>query len=139
MATETYRERRFHDTEDRSFLYYLTGTFARLLFALPFMVFGINHFVQGSAMAGGVPVPGGVFWVYFIGLCLVAASIAITFNVLRTWAGIALAALLMTFVLTMHLPAVLADGMAAMNSVIALLKDTSLAGAALYFAGRPHR
>lgn len=139
MATETYRDRRFYDTEENSFLYYLTGPFARFLYALPFLVFGINHFAQGEAMAGMVPVPGGVFWIYLVGACLIAASIAIAFNVLRTWAGIGLAALLLTFVFLIHLPPILAEGMSAMNSVTGLLKDSSLAGAALYFAGHPHK
>ena len=38
----------------------------RILFALPFAVFGLMHFMAGGDMAGMVPSwgPGGGFWVY---------------------------------------------------------------------------
>ena len=51
----------------------------RLLFSLPFIVLGSMHFVNGPAMVGLVPsyVPGGIFWVYVTGACLVAAGISL--------------------------------------------------------------
>lgn len=55
----------------------LTSTVARILFALPFLVFGLMHFVGADSMAGMVPVPGGVFWVYLTGVAMVAAAVAI--------------------------------------------------------------
>ncbi len=39
----------------------LTGTVARLIFAIPFGIFGLLHLMSGSKMAGMVPLPGGVF------------------------------------------------------------------------------
>ncbi len=39
-----------------SFLF-VTRTVARVLFALPFIVSGILHFVSGAKMAAAVPVP----------------------------------------------------------------------------------
>ena len=47
------------------------------LFALPMAVFGIMHFMAGEAMAGMVPIPGGVIWVYLTGAALIAAAVAI--------------------------------------------------------------
>ena len=51
----------------------------RILFALPFAVFGLMHFMAAGDMAGMVPswVPGGVFWIYLTGLALIAATVAI--------------------------------------------------------------
>ena len=36
----------------------ITTTVARILFALPFALFGISHLLNGAAMAAHVPVPG---------------------------------------------------------------------------------
>ena len=42
----------------------LTTTVARYVFAIPFGIFGLFHFMNASQMAGMVPLPGGVVWVY---------------------------------------------------------------------------
>jgi len=139
MATETIDRPQTERTEENTFLHVLTGPFARILYSLPFLIFGINHFAQPQNLAPAVPVPGEMFWVYFVGACLIAAGIAIIANRLRLIAGVLLSALLMTFVLTIHVPAILAEGMAATQAVVNLLKDSALAGAALYLAGHPHR
>lgn len=141
MATHTYDEvhRSPHLGERNSFIQTLTGTVARFVFALPFLLFGLNHFVNAEQMVPMVPIPGGFFWIYLTGAALMGAAVALMFNKLRLWAGIGLAVLLATFALGVHLPVVLAEGAAAMDSVVALLKDTALAGAALYLAGHPHR
>jgi uncharacterized membrane protein len=57
----------------------LTTTVARVLFALPFGIFGLLHFMGGQNMAGMVPawIPGGVFWVYLTGLAHIAATVSI--------------------------------------------------------------
>jgi hypothetical protein len=70
----------------------LTTTIARVLFALPFALFGISHLFNGRAMAGYVPVPGGIFWVYFTGLAMIAASIGLLTKILGKWAALGLAA-----------------------------------------------
>src|ERR1043166_5960693 len=64
-------------TGPSSLLDALTTKVARAAFALPFAVFGLFHFVNANAMAGFVPVPGGVFWVYFTGAALVAGAVGI--------------------------------------------------------------
>ena len=111
----------------------LTTTVARVLFALPFAIFGISHFMNASAMAGVVPawVPGGIAWVYITGLALIAASVSIITKRQGALACKLLALLLASFILTIHLPALGSSQMAIIN----LLKDMALAGAALHFAG----
>src|SRR5258708_24216225 len=92
------------ETEGDSAMKTLTTTLGRVLFALPFAIFGLSHFFEARAMAGYVPVPGGVFWVYFTGLALIAGSIGILTKIMGKWAALGLAALLATFILTIHLP-----------------------------------
>lgn len=113
---------------------FLTKTIGRYLFAIPFFVFGILHFMNANAMAAMIPhwLPGAVFWVILTGLGLIAAAIAIIIKVWDYLAAILLGVMLLSFVLLIHLPGTLADPQAAMGQ---LLKDTSLAGAAWMYAG----
>jgi uncharacterized membrane protein YphA (DoxX/SURF4 family) len=112
----------------------LTTTVARLLYAIPMAFFGILHLMNGADMSGMVPsfIPGGVFWVYLTGLALISAAVSIIIQKKARLACLLLAAMLIVFVLTMHLPGLGTDMQASMPN---LLKDTALAGAALSFAG----
>ena len=111
----------------------LTTTVARYVFAIPFGIFGLFHFLNASQMAGMVPIPGGVIWVYLTGVALLAACISIIIQKYTRWACLLLALLLIIFVLTIHLPGVL-DAATRDASMPSLLKDTALAGGALILA-----
>ncbi len=116
----------------------LTTTVARILFAVPFLVFGLVHFMKGSQMAGYVPsfIPGGVFWVYLVGLALIAAAVSILIQKKAKLACLLLAILLMIFVLTIHIPGLFSDNpMQAQLAMTMMLKDLALSGAALFFSG----
>lgn len=52
----------------------------RYIFTIPLIMFGVNHLTQADMMAGMVPVPGGVFWVYFTGVAMLAAAVAMITN-----------------------------------------------------------
>ena len=112
----------------------LTTTGARILFAVPMAIFGIFHFMGANDMAGMVPsfIPGGIFWVYLTGLGLILAAVAILIQKKARLACLLLAAMLIIFVLTIHLPGLSENMQASMPS---LLKDAALAGGALCFAG----
>jgi len=116
----------------------LTTTVARYLYAIPFGIFGVMHFINGSEMAGYVPsfIPGGVFWVYLVGVCLIAACASIIIGKYTKLACLLLALLLIIFVLTMHLPGLIgaADDAAMAAAMSSLLKDSALAGGALILA-----
>ncbi len=109
-------------------------TIGRVIFAVPFAIFGLMHIMKANAMAGMVPsfIPGGVFWVYLTGLALLAASVSIITKKQIVLASILLSSLLFIFVLTIHLPALIGGNQMAMSG---LLKDIGLGGAALYIAG----
>ena len=111
----------------------LTNT-GRILFALPFAIFGLMHFMAAGDMAGLVPswVPGGVFWVYLTGLALIAATIAIIAKKHISLAALLLGILMFVFVLTIHLPGVMGGNQMSMSG---LLKDFALGGAAFMISG----
>lgn len=117
----------------------LTGTVARVLYALPFGVFGIIHFIQGSNMAGIVPIPfAQTFWVYLVGVALILACISFLIEKQVRLAGILLGIMLLIFVLSISLPGLIAadSAQAMQQNMSRLLKDTALAGAAWYIAGQ---
>ena len=110
----------------------------RIFLAIPFLVFGLLHFMGADQMAGMVPawVPGGVFWVYFTGAAQVAAGGAFLTGKKMKLAGQLTALMVLTFILTIHLPGLMgaADAAAGQMSLMALLKDCGLIGGALLAA-----
>lgn len=107
-------------------------TVGRYLFAIPMAVFGVFHFMNGEAMAGMVPIPGGVLWIYVTGVALLAAAVAIMTGKMATLACQLLAVFLLLTAFTVHLPAVLGGDQ---NAVSQVLKDVALAGGALVLSG----
>jgi len=113
-------------------------TLARVLFGLPFGVFGLLHFMAGPQMAVMVPgiFPGsGAMWVYLAGIVLLAGSLSLLFNKYVMYGAGALAALMLIFVLTIHIPGVMNEA-SRQIAMPGLLKDTALMGGALMFALR---
>ncbi len=104
----------------------------RLLYGLVFIVFGLNHFINVSALSGIVPIPGGAFWVYVTGLAILAAAIAILTGKQARLACQLLGILLFIFALTIHLPAMINQGV--MAGLSNFLKDTALGAAAWVIA-----
>lgn len=110
----------------------------KILYAVPFAIFGLGHLASGDSMAAMVPsfVPGGVFWVYFTGVAMLAAAASILIDKYTKLSGILLAALLIIFVVTVFAPGMASDNeQVKQMSFIGLMKDLSLAGAALLIAG----
>ena len=115
----------------------MKSTIGRLMFAITLLIFGVLHFMNAANMGGMVPswIPGGEFWVYFTGAAFIAASISLIILKKASLATLLLAIMLLVFVLTIHLPAVLGGDQMAMTN---LLKDIALAGAALFMSGQLH-
>lgn len=111
----------------------------RMMFAIPFLAFGVMHLLNADAMAGMVPsyVPGGVIWIYLTGLALVAAAVSIISKKMIKIATLLLGILMVIFVLTLHLPGLSSpDQNMKMMSMSGVLKDLGLAGAAFMIAGQ---
>lgn len=108
------------------------------LLSLVMIVFGIYHFLQPKMMLVYVPdfMPGGILWVYLTGAAFIMAALAFMTNRMVKLAGYLLAALLLVFVLTIHLPNYLNAGDVELQqqAFVSLLKDTALMGFALFIA-----
>ncbi|TVR78243.1 MAG: DoxX family protein [Saprospirales bacterium] len=99
----------------------------RYLFAIPMAVFGIFHFMSANDMAGMVPLPGGVVWVYLTGLALILAAVSIIIRKHDRLACFLLGIMLLIFALSIHLPGFLEGDQ---GSTANFLKDIALAGGA---------
>ncbi|HEY5039587.1 MAG TPA: DoxX family protein, partial [bacterium] len=57
----------------------LTGMLGRVMYAFPFLGFGAGHLMNAGQMGGMVPafIPGGIFWIYFTGVAMILAALAI--------------------------------------------------------------
>lgn len=104
----------------------------RFLYAIPMAGFGALHFMMGEAMAGMVPIPGGVIWVYITGVALLAAATSIIAGRHAVLATRLLGLMLLIFAISIHLMALVGGDQAAMSNV---LKDTALAGGAFILSG----
>ncbi len=113
----------------------LTGRLAKIIFALPFGVFGIFHLMNTGMLAQYVldGWPAANVLVIVSGLAMLAAAIAIITGIMARLASLLLALLLLIYVLGIHLPAMGADETGSVMSN--LLKDFSLMGGALMAAG----
>jgi uncharacterized membrane protein len=82
-----------------------------LCFAAPLAVFGAEHFSAAQGIAQGVPkfMPWHLFWAYFVGCALIAASLSITTKILVQWSGLLFGCMMFLFVAMMDIPGTLAD------------------------------
>lgn len=112
-------------------------TIGRILYALPFAVFGINHFISIDFYMGMVSsfIPTGPFTIILTGLLMLAAAISIITKKFIKPATLLLSVLLLIFILTIHLPALISGEVDSSLVMIELLKDTSLMGGSLFIAG----
>ncbi|HOW40103.1 MAG TPA: hypothetical protein PL123_06130 [Bacteroidales bacterium] len=108
----------------------------RILFALPFAIFGINHFIMLDYYLGLITsfIPLGAYTIILTGLMLIAVSISIIVKKFIKISTIILAILLCLFILTIHIPHLI-NGNEQTVTLIALLKDISLMGGSLMIAG----
>jgi len=111
-------------------------TIGRILFAVPFALFGINHFLQTDYYLGMLTsfVPLGAYTIILTGIMLIVASISIITRKFVKFSTIMLAVLLFIFIITIHIPHLLTDSDKTVT-LIALLKDISLMGGSLMIAG----
>jgi uncharacterized membrane protein YphA (DoxX/SURF4 family) len=111
-------------------------TIGRILFAVPFGILGINHFIMRDYYLGMLTsfVPGMGFTLLLVGLALIAVCVCLLINRFVKIACILLAFLLGLFIITIHIPN-LFDPAKATVALIELMKDTALMGGALIIAG----
>lgn len=109
--------------------------FGRLFFALPMGVFAADHFIGPHEIAGMIPnwIPGHMFWAYFVGCALLAASLSIILKRYSVLSSALLGLMFLLFVVLMHIP----DAIATPHDRFAwaiLLRDLSFGMGAFAFA-----
>lgn len=104
----------------------------RVFLSIPFIVFGLMHFMNAGAMSGLVPgwLPGGVIWVYLTGAANLAAGLGVAFNRYVKPAAVGLMGLLSLYILAVHVPGLFGEGSFQM-AMQGLLKDVGLLGGAI--------
>ncbi|MEY4905495.1 MAG: hypothetical protein RLZZ292_3310 [Bacteroidota bacterium] len=104
----------------------------KYLFAVPFAIFGLFHFMSAGDMATNMGVPGGVIAVYISGLAMLAAAVSAILGKYDKLAMVGLAILMVIYIAVIHLPLAMKGDHMAVGSI---LKDLALAGGALLYAG----
>src|ERR1700739_2734391 len=84
---------------------------SNLCFAAPLAVFGALHLAAAKALATMVPsyMPWPLFWAYFFGFALLAASLSIATKILVRWSGLLFGIAMFWFVAMLDIPAALAS------------------------------
>ena len=83
---------------------------SNLCFALPLAVFGAEHLSAAQFIQQAVPsfVPWHLFWAYFVGFALLAASLSIATKIQVRWSGLLFGIMMFLFVALMDIPGALA-------------------------------
>jgi putative oxidoreductase len=112
------------------------ATAGRILFALPFAVFGINHFLMTDYYLGLMTsfIPHTAYILILTGIMLIGASVSIITKKFVKFSTIMLAFLLFIFIITIHIPHLISETDKTIT-LITLLKDISLMGGSLMIAG----
>jgi uncharacterized membrane protein len=109
---------------------------SNLFFALPLAVFGAEHFSAARGIMQGVPkfMPWPLFWTYFVGVGLVAASLSIATKIQVRWSGLLFGIMMFLFVAMMDLPGTLADPHNRFNWTL-MLREMAFGGGGWMLAG----
>ena len=108
---------------------------APLSFAIPLAMFGAEHLSSPLALLGVVPMymPGRMFWVYLVGMALIASSLSIATWRLVRWSGLLVGAMMFLFVAMLHLPGAIASGGRIPWTIV--FREVSFGGGAWVLAG----
>jgi uncharacterized membrane protein YphA (DoxX/SURF4 family) len=109
---------------------------ARVLYAAPLAAFGAEHLALGRVIIGAVPVwmPARLFWVYFVGVALIAAALSLVLGIRVRLTATLLAIMFLLFVLMLHVPNAVAQRHDRIVWNVAL-RDLSFGAGALALAG----
>ncbi len=103
-------------------------------FAIPLAAFGAEH-LSGAIPMNMVPsyMPWRSFWLYFVGLALIAASLSIATKILVRWSGLLFGLMMFLFVAMLHLPGAIASGSRIVWTVV--FREVSFGAAGWVLAG----
>ena len=122
--------------------HHIVSRIAIYMLSVVLIIFGIFHFKYPYDLLVYVPdfLLGGIRWAYVVGSAFILVGISFMSNRYVKFTSYLLAALLIIFILTIHLPNALNAGAAEMRqwAWINLLKDTAIVGFALHIAAGAH-
>lgn len=101
----------------------------KYLYAVPFAVFGIFHFMNANDMAGMAF--GSSILVYLTGACLIAATVSILIGKYDKLATVLLSVFLLLTAFLVHAAGISEDNPQGVSN---MLKDLMLAGASMMYA-----
>jgi len=109
---------------------------SNLCFAIPLAVFGALHLSAARGLMTMVPtyMPWHLFWAYFVGVALIAASLSIATRIQVRWSGLLFGCMMFLFVAMMDLPGTLAKPHDRINWVL-LLRELSFGSGGWILAG----
>ena len=113
---------------------------SNLCFAIPLAVFGAEHLSGAKFIMLGVPsyMPWRLFWAYFVGFALLAASLSIATKIQVRWSGLLFGIMMVLFVAMLHIPRALANPRDRISWVI-VVREMSFAGGGWILAGNAMR
>jgi uncharacterized membrane protein len=108
---------------------------SNVCFAVPLAVFGALHLFGPQFILPLVPkyMPWRMFWVYFIGVALIAAALSIATKIAVRWSGLLVGIMMFMFVAMLYLPFALTHLHARITWTI-VLRESSFGGAAWILA-----
>src|SRR5580700_1923054 len=85
---------------------------SNLCFAVPLAAFGAEHLSGARFLMEGVPpyMPWRLFWAYFVGFALFAASLSIATKIQVRWSGLLFGIMMFLFVAMLHFPRAVSSG-----------------------------
>ncbi len=113
---------------------------SNVCFAIPLAVFGAEHLSGARFIMLGVPsyMPWRLFWAYFVGCALLAASLSIATKIQARWSGLLFGIMMSLFVAMIHIPGALASPKDRLTWTI-VIREMSFAGGGWILAGNAMR
>lgn len=123
--------------------YHIISRISIYMLAIVLILFGIFHFTYPRDLMAYVPssLYGGIVWAYIIGVAYILTGISFMTNQYVKFTGYLFAAMLLFFILTIHVPNYLHAGDKEMQqlALISILKDLAIAGFSLHLAAGAFR
>ena len=106
-----------------------------LCVAIPLAVFGAEHLSSARSLMALVPsyMPWRLFWAYFVGFALIAASLSIGTKIQVRWSGLLFGIMMFLFVAMIHFPGAVTSGGRILWTIV--IREMSFGGGSWVLAG----
>jgi uncharacterized membrane protein YphA (DoxX/SURF4 family) len=111
--------------------------FGRIFFCITMILYGFCHFFYTQPISTLVPnwIPGHIFWTYFAGVALIGLGGAIVFRIRLQNAAMLLGAIILIWLIILHIPLAIADPFGnKANSIVSAFSALAFSGIAFVIA-----